>query len=359
MSSSSAVDASGDQSNTVQQIALPSPPTDGISRAIFHPFYDVLAVSSWDKTLRVYEISVSNEDERITGTPLATFTAQAPLLDCCFIPNDDDANGGYRVLTGGLDKIVRIYNVKSGQEQVLGEHDQAVSCVAAGKAPGAIFTAGWDSTVRQWNDKSETKQETVKCTLPERAYTMTLHDDSHCLIIGTAKRHIRIFDSSNMNAPPQERTSSLKHQTRCIRCFTDGTGYAVSSIEGRVGIEYVDQEVSQKYRYAFKCHRAENNGVTTVYPVNTLAFHPIYGTFATGGCDGSAVMWDGSNKRRVSNLGEYETSVSALSFNHSGTLIAVSASYTFEKGDQSHPTDQVYIRAVKTPEVQPKRKQPA
>ena len=36
-----------------------------------------------------------------------------------------------------------------------------------------------------------------------------------------------------------------------------------------------------------------------VYPVNALAFHPSYGTFATGGCDGKVIMWDGQNKIRL------------------------------------------------------------
>lgn len=161
-------------------------------------------------------------------------------------------------------------------EHVIGEHDQAVSCVAAGKEPDSLFSAGWDSTLRQWNiNAGESRQEVNKCGLPDRAYTMSFHEGSRCLIVGTAKRFIRIFDSSNISAPSQERVSTLKHQTRCIRLFSDGAGYAVSSIEGRVGIEFIDPEVSQKSRYAFKCHRSENNGVTTVYPVNTLAFHPV------------------------------------------------------------------------------------
>lgn len=39
----------------------------------------------------------------------------------------------------------------------------------------------------------------------------------------------------------------------------------------------------QAKKYAFKCHRRSENGRDTVYPVNAIAFHPLYGTFATGG----------------------------------------------------------------------------
>jgi len=37
-----------------------------------------------------------------------------------------------------------------------------------------------------------------------------------------------------------QRESSLKFQTRCIRTYPNGEGYALSSIEGRVAMEYFD-----------------------------------------------------------------------------------------------------------------------
>ncbi|CAN0503802.1 unnamed protein product, partial [Scytosiphon promiscuus] len=38
---------------------------------------------------------------------------------------------------------------------------------------------------------------------------------------------------------------------------------------------------AQENKYAFKGHRKGDQ----VFPVNAMAFHPVYGTFATGGCD--------------------------------------------------------------------------
>ena len=40
--------------------------------------------------------------------------------------------------------------------------------------------------------------------------------------------------------PEQRRESSLKFQTRCVRCFADGQGYALASVEGRVAWEFFD-----------------------------------------------------------------------------------------------------------------------
>ena len=69
-------------------------------------------------------------------------------------------------------------------------------------------------------------------------------------------------------------------------------GYATSSIEGRVAVEWFDASAeSQARKYAFKCHRTaqattdgSNATIDVVFPVNALAFHPVHGsTFASGG----------------------------------------------------------------------------
>jgi WD40 repeat protein len=83
-----------------------------------------------------------------------------------------------------------------------------------------------------------------------------------------------------------------------------GEGYAVSSVEGRVGVEFF----SSKGNFAFKCHRVKQPHVENVYPVNALSFHPMYtspvndrynATFATGGGDGTVSFWDSQTKKRL------------------------------------------------------------
>lgn len=55
-------------------------------------------------------------------------------------------------------------------------------------------------------------------------------------------------------------------------------------IECHLSLEYLPLpcvQEAQENKYAFKCHRKADQ----VFPVNAMAFHPVYGTFATGGCD--------------------------------------------------------------------------
>ncbi len=64
-----------------------------------------------------------------------------------------------------------------------------------------------------------------------QVYTMSLCGDK--LIVGTAGRRVLVWDLRNMGYVQQRRESSLKYQTRCIRCFPNKQGYVLSSIEGR------------------------------------------------------------------------------------------------------------------------------
>lgn len=60
------------------------------------------------------------------------------------------------------------------------------------------------------------------------------------VVVACAGRAVNIWDLRKMSEPEQRRESSLKFQTRAVRVFPDKTGYALSSTEGRVAIEYFD-----------------------------------------------------------------------------------------------------------------------
>ena len=118
-------------------------------------------------------------------------------------------------------------------------------------------------------------------------------------------------------------------------------GYASSSIEGRVAVEWFDPSPdSQARKYAFKCHRQPSpEGIDIIYPVNALTFHPTYGTFASGGGDGFVALWDGVAKRRIRQYQKYASSVSALAFSADGGRLAVAISPGFEDGREGGLAD--------------------
>ena len=73
------------QTNTTgdisKDVALNSPPEDSISDLQFSPASEHLAVASWDKKVRIYEINDQGQSEG-----KALFEHEAPVLSCCWAP---------------------------------------------------------------------------------------------------------------------------------------------------------------------------------------------------------------------------------------------------------------------------------
>jgi len=101
-----------------------------------------------------------------------------------------------------------------------------------------------------------------------------------------------------------------------------------SSIEGRIAYDWINP-AQQSQNYAFRAHRIENptTKVSTVYPVNTLAFHPIHGTFASGGGDGSIAIWDPTARKRVKYYApEFCGSIASIGFSGDGRWMGLAVS---------------------------------
>lgn len=201
----------------------------------------------------------------------ASVPFDAALLDCCFAEHDALA------FTSGLNRQVMKIDWNTLKTSILGTHEDAIKALVfsnTASTSGILFSGSWDSSVTAWNPASMSR--IVRITVPGKVYSMDVA--GNYLIVGMSERHVQIFDIRKLSEPWQTRESSLRHQTRCVRLFPDASAYAISSIEGRVGVEYLDPN-QQANNFAFKCHRApmpDQENMEMVYPVNALAFHPRY-----------------------------------------------------------------------------------
>ncbi len=241
----------------------------------------------------------------------------APCLDVTFSLFDDT------LFSACVDGQVRSLDIVSGGSSQIGHHNKPVRCLKHDKETSCLLSGSWDSTVRVWDARSDTLQHTL--VAPERVFS--LDSAGHTLVVGTANRHIWLYDTRTWTVR-EKRTSSLKHMTRQVRCMPDGTGFVTSSMDGRVGVDYLNGNKG----YAFKCHRASQEDTTLVYPVHALAFHPKFCTFATGGGDGCVSVWDALSKKRLRHFPAFSTSIASLAFNRDASLLAIASSYTFDQG---------------------------
>lgn len=130
--------------------------------------------------------------------------------------------------------------------QQVAAHEQPIRSVRFIDVPNAnqpmVVTGSWDKSIKYWDMRSPSPAATLPTQ--ERVYAMDVREK--LLVVGTADRYVDIV---NLNEPTKiykALQSPLKWQTRVISCFTDATGYAMGSIEGRCAIQYVEDK-DQKY----------------------------------------------------------------------------------------------------------------
>ena len=130
-------------------------------------------------------------------------------------------------------------------------------------------------------------------------------------------------------------------------------GFAVGSIEGRVGIQHLLDKDKDK-NFAFKCHREDAN----VYSVNAIHFHNTFGTFATCGSDGTYVFWDKDSKQRLKLFAKLNNAITAAAFNQQGNVFAYAVGYDWSKGieyfDRQKQPNAILLHAVKEDEIKKK-----
>lgn len=348
------------------QFELSQPPSDAISAVRFAPDSPTrLVVSSWDKYVYLYDTHVEKTEDgklpAVGGTLLKKFEHRAPVLDVCFGADDNE------IFSAGMDWDVKRINLETDEETVLSSHSAPVKAVSYCREHSLLISASWSCTLHLHDLKTSDKPP-FKISLPQRPYSIALSPTK--LVVAMSARLFQIYELKTLieNAetpddiePWQHRESSLKYMTRAVACMPNNAGYASSSIEGRIAVEWFDPSAaSQARKYAFKCHRQpsiELEGTDLVYPVNALTFHPIHGTFASGGGDGVVALWDGVTKRRIRAYQKYSQSVAALGFAKDGKSLAVGVCPGFEDGKQDYVAEgfvKVYIRHLSETEAKGK-----
>lgn len=317
------------------EIVINNPADDSISDIAFSPQHDFLfSVSSWDGKVRIWDAQ--------NGVPQgkAQYEHNGPVL-CTRWSLD-----GARIASGGCDNTVKLYDVASGQSQQIGSHNDAVKSlrfVQCGPTnTECLVTGSWDKTIKFWDTRQPQPITTI--AMPKRVYTMD--NKQQLLVVGTAERHIAIINLANPTTIFKSSQSPLKWQTRVVACYNEGDGYAIGSVEGRCAIKYVDDEAQKKSGFSFKCHRqtqpnraAGSSSQSLVYPVNSIAFHPIYGTFVTAGGDGSFHFWDKNQRHRLKGFPSMQGSIPVCNFNRNGSILAYAVSYDWHQGHMGNRPD--------------------
>ncbi|KAF2734957.1 mitotic checkpoint protein BUB3 [Polyplosphaeria fusca] len=338
------------------QFELAQNPVDVISAVKFaRNDHNRLLVSSWDRNAYLYDTHAEPG-----GTLIRKFEHPAPVMDICFGRDDNEA------FSCCLDWNVRRIDLTTGDLTILSQHEKGVRNVVFSATHNLLISSSWDETLHLHNLSTPGQHAIVK--VESKPFSISVSATK--LVVAMSSRAVSIYELATLQEastisghaqPPvwQNRESSMKYMTRAVCCMPNDAGYASSSIEGRVAVEWFDpSEESQARKYAFKCHRQTVDGADVVYPVHALAFHPVHGTFASGGGDCVVALWDAVGKRRIRQYQRFPSSISTVDFSADGRMMAVGVSPGYENATEDVPDGptKVFIRTLTENEAQAKKK---
>ena len=315
--------------NPNQDLQCSPSPQDSVSSMKWSPAGNGkthLSASCWDGTIVVYAVDANGG----TTVPVSsTYPGAGGQGVPCM--SADWCTDGSKIVAGYGDNTAQMFDLATQQLTQIGQHQAPIQSCAWSSALNVAVTGSWDKTVKFWAPGNPTPVGSIP--LPERCYCMDLIDEY--LVVGCADRKVCVFDirqcAQGNTQPVKSEVSPLKFQTRTVAMFPEKDGYAIGSIEGKVGIQYF-QETSTKKHFSFRCHRSEGNGKQDVYAVNHITFNKQYQTFATVGADGVYNFWDKQNKQRLKQFKAMPEPITAAAFSHDSTIFAYASSYDWHKG---------------------------
>ncbi|KAJ3649056.1 hypothetical protein Zmor_020818 [Zophobas morio] len=329
--------------NPMKDFEVTQPPDDSISSLAFSPAtlsQNFLIAGSWDNNVRCWEIEQSGK-----SVPKSMQACGGPVLDVCW--SDD----GTKVFMAGCDKQAKAWDLASNQVVQVAQHDAPIKTCHWIKASNysCLMTGSWDKTLKFWDTR--TPNPMLSINLPERCYCADV--DYPMAVVGTAGRQIIVYQLDGKPQQYKVLDSPLKYQHRCVAIFRDKkktpTGYALGSVEGRVAIQYVNP-TNPKDNFTFKCHRSNGapTGYQDIYAVNDIAFHPVHGTLATVGSDGSFSFWDKDARTKLKSSELMEQPITRCAFNSNGQIFAYAVSYDWSKGHEyynSSKKNYIFLRS--------------
>jgi len=312
-------------------IELPNPPTDTVSCLRFSPpslSQTYLMAASWDKSIRIWEISNNGEI-----VPRLHHNLQAPILDSCW------SNDGTKSYICGVDKSGYMWDIATNQMTKIAGHDAPIKTIRyiQGQSYTCVMTGGWDKKLKFWDLRTQNPMSVIE--LSDRIYCAAVHYPM--AVVATGDRSVVVYNLENGPMEFRKLESQLKYQSRCISIFLDKNnsspaGYALGSIEGRVGIQCLASQ-NPKDSFTFKCHRSQvgNNNTQDIFAVNDLAFHPVYQTLVTVGSDGKYTYWDkdARTKLKGSEMTEQQP-ITCGSIDSKGNIFAYAFGYDWSKGHE-------------------------
>ncbi|MED6206618.1 hypothetical protein PIB30_028480 [Stylosanthes scabra] len=316
----------GDNNDSLK-LQLEAPTRDAISRIRFAPHSNNLLISSWDSSLRLYDVD--------TSLLKLEAPSEAPLLDCCF--HDEGV-----AFSAASDGLIRRYDLDSGIIDTMGGHDDIATCIGYSCETCQLITGGFDKKLLLWDIRME---KVVSCIRSVAAEIDSMTVLGFSLTVGI-EASVDVFDLRKFDKATHSTEPFSSTHLRCVNSIPYAEGFAAGSVDGRVALQISYSSGSNDTGYIFRCH-PKSKGKHHLASVNDIAFSPMMtGAFVTGDNEGYVTIWDAKNRKRLVELPRCPNSVVSLSYNHEGQLMAVASSHTNKEAKKIEGPHVIFIHKV-------------
>ncbi len=265
-----------------------------------------IATGSDDKSIQIW----NQEGEFVTSLTGHT----GPIQSVCFSIN------GQKLISASRDGTLRIWDIEERLEAsvLLGHFGPVrdVTCVAGGEW---MVSGGDDRTIRRWSIAQSSRNPIIEKRHDRFVSSLAFSHDGSWLASGDRSGDLILSDveSGRILFEKSMRSKAMMPDITSLR-FTDSQQMFVGDPQGRLSIVSWHSPNHRSHKFHWKTVPVHGTGSGVV-----LALHKKNNLVASGGEDGTVVVYDTKDYSRRTTLSDYSSRVRAMSFNPEGTKLAV------------------------------------
>ncbi len=275
----------------------------------------LLAVARWNEHRASEAVSLLNlipekyrniewnlAQRNFEGSDITLFGHTESISSVCFSPD------GTRVVSGSLDKTIKVWDSVSGQElRTLRGHSDGVTCVDLSPDGMRIVSGGQDKSVKLWDVNSG--QEILRLVgHNDYVQSVNFSHDGTKIVSSSSDQTLKLWDASS----GQELCTFDGHAGLVATAEFSPDGTRIASGGNDFSMKLWDVASGQELL----------SMDADVNLVRSISFSPD-GTRVVSACqDGSLQLWNATNGRKLLDITAHPQVVDCVQFSPDGTKIA-------------------------------------
>jgi len=287
--------------STGKQIFAPFKHSGLVTNVVFSPDGKYIATASWDNTSRLWNAPTGRVWNVSTGKEIFVLNHDSGVNNVVFSPD------GKYIATASRDSTARLWNASTGEQIFVLNHNSSVNDVVFSPDGKYIATASSDKTARLWN-ASTGKQIFAPFKHYGWVTNVVFSPDGKYIATASRDKTARLW-----NVSTGEQITVLRHYDRVFKVVfsPDGKYVATASWDNTASLWNVST--------GEKCFVLDHDG-----PVNKVVFSPDGKYVATASYDNTSRIWDTSKGKQITVL-NHNGPVNDVVFSPDGKYMATAS----------------------------------